>query len=351
MKILFTRFPYTSANGGAENQTTSLMQGLVERGHKVQLLGSCPELLTRCKKLGIGNRKLVIGNPPVTKWDAISFYWRKVAMKQKLHKALKNIGNVDAICMLSLSEKILMTPLALKKGIKVFWIEHDTVDDWLAKNPSLGHLQKMSEHVTTICVSDLSADIFRNLAYKNVIAIPNGVELPPTDFVKHTFDETLRVGCIARLSEEKGIDVLVEAIGNVDDVTLLINGKGDQYIQQSRNVTVKAEVPDINTIYKEIDVLVLPSRKEDPFGLVVAEAMLRAIPVICTDTCGIAGYLDDGLNAFIVPAGDSASLAKALHHLQDTKTRATMGFAGEKAALEMFTLEKMVEHYEKVLSM
>lgn len=351
MKILFTRFPYTSTNGGAENQTTSLMKRLSERGHEVSFLGSCPVLLKRCNESRITNHELQIGNPPVTKWDAISFTWRKWNMQKKLISALKTeTQQPTTIAMLSLSEKILLTPYALKKGIKVCWIEHDTVGDWLAKNPSLPHLQKMSKQVTTICVSDLSANIFRDLGYENVHAIPNGVPLPPADFSKHEFDETLRVGCIARLSEEKGVDVLVEAIGNTDDVTLLIAGKGDQYIQQSKNVTIKAEVPDVNDVYKNIDVLVLPSRKEDPFGLVVAEAMLRTIPTICTDACGIAGYLDDGLNTMIVPAGDSAALSKAIHHLQDTHVRTAMGFAGEKAALEMFTVEKMVENYEKVLN-
>ncbi len=350
MNILFTRFPFTSANGGAENQTMSLMDGLMHRGHTVNFLGSCPVLLERCDRLAVGSWQLAVGNPPVTKWDAISFTWRKIAMKRKLQKALEQMGSVDAICMLSLSEKILLTPIALAKGIKVVWIEHDTVADWLAKNPSLHLLLKMSANVTTICVSDLSADIFCDLGYKNVKAIPNGVKHPPEDFVKHDFDETLRVGCIARLSEEKGVDVLVEAMRSVENATLLINGKGNMHIPSSATVTLKANVSDIDDVYRQIDVLVLPSRKEDPFGLVIAEAMLRSIPTICTDACGIAGYLDEGLNALIVPADDNVALAKALNRMQDADTREHIGSAGRKAALEMFTIEIMVNNYESVLS-
>ena len=270
--------------------------------------------------------------------------------KKMIAKLRTDNRQPTTIVMLSLSEKILLTPIALARGIKVCWIEHDTVSDWLAKNPSLPLLQKMSKDVTTICVSDLSADIFRALGYKNVESIPNGVPLPPENFQRHEFDETLRIGCIARLSKEKGVDLLVEALRSVDDATLLINGKGEEYIQSSATVTIKSEVPDINDVYKEIDVLVLPSRKEDPFGLVVAEAMLRGIPTICTDACGIAGYLDDGLNTMIVPADDSAALAKALNHMQNSDVRSQIGMAGHKAALEMFTTEKMVENYEKTLS-
>jgi glycosyltransferase involved in cell wall biosynthesis len=351
VKILFTRFPFESANGGAENQTTVLMKGLIDRGHEVSFLGSCPVLLDRCEKLSVVGCRLSVGKPPVTKWDAISFLWRKWNIRKKLIATLRT-ENLEptTIVMLSLTEKILLTPYAVSKGIKVCWIEHDTVGDWLAKNPSLSQLQHMSENVTTICVSDLSADIFRSLEYKNVIGIPNGVDLPPDNFTKHDFDETLRVGCIARLSKEKGVDVLVEAMRMVDNATLLINGKGDEYIQSSATVSVKAEVPDVNDVYKEIDVLVLPSRKEDPFGLVVAEAMLRGIPTICTDACGIARYLSDNSDTLIVPAGSSQALAAAINQMQDTATRSRIGKTGKRTAEEKFTTEKMIDNYEKVLN-
>ena len=135
MKILFTRFPLESSRGGAENQTLWLMKGLIQRGHAVAFLGSCPALLAMCKEEGIPNTELNIGPPPVTKWSAISFFWRKKRMQQRLQEALSKFENVDAICMLSLSEKLLLTETANEKGIKVLWIEHDTIGRWLTKNP------------------------------------------------------------------------------------------------------------------------------------------------------------------------------------------------------------------------
>jgi glycosyltransferase involved in cell wall biosynthesis len=350
VKILFTRFPYESANGGAENQTTSLMQGLIDRGHLVSFLGSCSVLLERCKQLSIEHSTLRIGNPPVTKLGAMSFVWRQISMRKKLQNALDRVGDIDAICMISLSEKILLTPYALQKGIKVFWIEHDTVSDWLAKNPSLPLLQKMSEDVTTICVSQLSADIFRNLGYSNVLDIPNGVPLPPERFRKHTAGKTVCFGCIARLSEEKGVDLLVDAIQDLD-VQLIITGAGALTIPTSKSIQVIDHVDDIEEIYTQIDVLVLPSRKEDPFGLVVAEAALRGIATICTDVCGIAGYLHDGKDTLVVPADDCKALVKAVQYMQDFEHRSTIALAGLQTAQEKFTVEKMVLHYEKVLSM
>ena len=125
MKILFTRFPLESAHGGAELQTLSLLKGFAKRGHAVSFLGSCPVLLEMCKKEGISAVALSIGKPPVTKMGAISFAWRKQKMQRTLETAICEFGELDVICMLSMTEKILLTPFAAKQGIKVFWIEHD----------------------------------------------------------------------------------------------------------------------------------------------------------------------------------------------------------------------------------
>ena len=211
-------------------------------------------------------------------------------MEKKLVASLDAFHDLDVVFMLSLSEKILLTPHALKKNIRVFWEEHDTVGRWLSRNPWLPALQKMSGDVTTVCVSNLSADIYRQLRLKNVRAIPNGVAHPAT-FLPNVFDGTLRIGCIARLSPEKGVDVLTDAVKGMTDVRLIINGIGPQKIRISSNTELRAHVSDVDEIYRDIDVLVLPSRTNDPFGLVVAEAMLRGIPVICTDACGISRHI------------------------------------------------------------
>jgi hypothetical protein len=165
MRILFTRFPLESAFGGAEIQTLSLMEGLMKRGHAAAFLGSCPALLEECHKRGLISAELLIGKPPVTKWNAISFAWRKHAMKKKLEAAINEFGTLDVICMLSLSEKLLLTDAATEKGIKVIWIEHDRVGRWLSKNPWLPMLIKQSKRVMTVPVSHLSGKLYEQLGW------------------------------------------------------------------------------------------------------------------------------------------------------------------------------------------
>src|SRR3989338_938139 len=100
MRILFTRFPLESRFGGAEVQTLALMKGLRARGHDVEFLGSCDVLLREAASYQLSAISLESGPPPVTKWGAISFWWRQWGMKGKLIKAISyqlSAKHIDAI--------------------------------------------------------------------------------------------------------------------------------------------------------------------------------------------------------------------------------------------------------------
>ncbi len=368
MRILFTRFPLESARGGAEIQTLSLMKGLRERGHAVAFLGSCPVLLEETANARLIHAELDIGPPPVTKSSVMSFVWRKRKMQRRLESALSAFGDVDAILMLSLSEKLLLTETAVAKGIKVFWIEHDRVGPWLRKNPWLSQLRTLSEKVKTICVSELSRKIYLDLGWKpeRVIAIPNGI-----DFNRFSgpgqgpgAGPGFKIGCIARLSPEKGVDVLVQAVAKIPDTDLTIVGTGpdENYLRQLMNqihagemldrerIWILHTVDDLGAFYHSIDALVLPSRDNDPFGLVAAEAMACGTPVIVTDQCGIAGYLRDGTDAVIVKADSDASLVGGIRRMTDRPLRERLRSEGLRTAKEKFSADRMVDTYAKLIA-
>lgn len=368
MRILFTRFPLESAHGGAENQTMSLIKGLSERGHAVAFLGSCPALLESTEKAHVLNAHLEIGPPPVSKWTAISFFWRKKNMQKKLETAINEFGGVDAIFMLSLSEKLLLTDTAVKKGIKVFWVEHDRVGPWLRKNPWFPTLRALSRKVMTICVSELSRKIYLGLGWnpEKTIAIPNGIDLTrfeTKDSQPSTRNPQLRLGCVARLSPEKGVDLLVQAVAKIPEAELTIVGTGpdENYVRQLMNqihaaemmdrerVRIVHKVDDVESFYRSIDALVLPSRDNDPFGLVVAEAMACGTPVIVTDQCGVAGYLRDGTDAVIVKADSADTLVDGIRRMKDKNVHQQLSVEGLRTVREKFTVERMVDMYERVL--
>lgn len=369
MHILFTRFPLESRFGGAEVQTLALMKGLRERGHTVAFLGSCKVLLEETGKLRIdpsasSEGELRIGMPPVTKWRAISFVWGQFAMRKKLYSQcsiLHSQLHFDVVFMLSLSEKLLLTPYLYKQGIKVVWIEHDRVGRWLTWNPWLPKLRKLSKLATTIVVSDLSKKIYEKLGFQNVVAIPNGIDIPRLTSGKSQIinrkSPIFRIGCLSRLSHDKGVDILIDAVKDLPDVSLTIVGTGSEELALRRaclalpGCHIHAKEEHLADFYRSLDLFVLPSRAHDPFGLVVGEAMMLGIPVIVTDACGIAGYLQNGRDAVIVPAGSREELRKAIMGLKNNaEKRLQMGAMGKCTAEERFSMEKMVQKYEQVLS-
>lgn len=370
VRILFTRFPLESALGGAEKQTLSLMCGLRDAGHEVKFLGSCPVLLRLSREHGIPAQELHIGPPPVTKWGAVTFVWRRYEMRQTLRMALqswqkaagsseKNSNDtLPAIVMLSLSEKLLLTEPAKQEGCNVFWLEHDPIGRWLKRNPWLPMLRRLSALAVTITVSELSRKLYLQLGWspERTVAIPNGVEIQ--SLIPNPNPRPLTIGCMARLHREKGVDMLVRAAA-LANVNLRVVGQGPeeqalrllakkQRLDARYSLEPRVEHPE--DFYAAIDVLVLPSVTHDPFGLVAAEAMLCGTPVIVTDRCGIADYLENGTDALVVKAGDPQALAEAIRRLMDDATlRETLRANGARTAAEKFSTLRMVKDYEALL--
>lgn len=358
MKLLITRFPFESALGGAERQTLWLMEGLIARGHQVEFLGSCETLLSLCKEKYIPHTRLDIGPPPVSKLSILRFFLKKSFMQEKLLTAMQH-KTYDAVLMMSLSEKLLLTSELVSKNTRVFWVEHDRIGLWLKKNPWLPMLKELSRLVTTVVVSDLSKRLYQGLKWPGkLLVIPNGIDVSR---LQKAGSKAMppRIGSIARLSPEKGIDILLEAITEVPEMDLVIVGKGKEegYLRKiiderrlSDRVTIKNTINDVGELYSSLSIFVLPSIDHDPFGLVAAEAMYMGIPVIVTDQCGIADVLTHKKDALIVDAGSVTSLTDAIQWLIKNPEKAQeLAKNGIDTSREKFGLEKMIDRYEQAL--
>lgn len=74
-------------------------------------------------------------------------------------------------------------------------------------------------------------------------------------------------------------------------------------------------------IYGACDVFVLPSENE-PWGLVINEAMAAGLPVVASEEIGAVGDLvEHGRNGFTFEAGDTAALADSLHEVVSNEKR------------------------------
>jgi glycosyltransferase involved in cell wall biosynthesis len=94
----------------------------------------------------------------------------------------------------------------------------------------------------------------------------------------------------------------------------------------------------IQDFYHASDIVVIPSRWEEPFGLVLIEAGAAAKTVVATRVGGIPEVIADEESGYLVKAGDVQGMADRVQKLVDTPTlRSTMGHAAYQRVHREFT--------------
>ena len=156
-----------------------------------------------------------------------------------------------------------------------------------------------------------------------ITTAPNAVD--PAIFSTATRTRTdgpVRVIAVARLSREKGIDVLVEAAAGLP-VEVLVAGTGPEEARlralAGPNVTFLGNVgrDALPALYGGADIAVVPSRS-DTWGMALNEAMLAGLPIVSTTAAGGAHDLvEDGVNGFLVPPGDVGALRASIVRLAE----------------------------------
>ncbi|MBE7163186.1 MAG: glycosyltransferase family 4 protein [Williamsia herbipolensis] len=132
-----------------------------------------------------------------------------------------------------------------------------------------------------------------------------------------------RIGALGRLTEQKGFDVLLDAVRRLGDgVELTIVGDGelrDELTRQAAGlpVTFAGHLSDRRAVadfLRDQDVFAMPSRFE---GLPNAplEALACGTPVVATDVAGMREAVGDA--ALLVPVDDAAALAEGLGRVLD----------------------------------
>jgi len=101
---------------------------------------------------------------------------------------------------------------------------------------------------------------------------------------------------------------------------------------------------DVAALLAAADIFALPSHFEG-LPMSVIEAMLTGLPVVATDVRGPRVQVVDRQTGLLVPPGETAPLAQALHLLvADASLRARMGEAGRARALDLYDEARVVAH-------
>jgi glycosyltransferase involved in cell wall biosynthesis len=95
---------------------------------------------------------------------------------------------------------------------------------------------------------------------------------------------------------------------------------------------------ELPAIYAAADVLVLPSDRQETWGLVINEAMAAGLPVIASDAVGcVPDLITPGVTGDRFPTGDVDALAAALRALIDDPTRGPRMAAGAVARISEYS--------------
>lgn len=168
-------------------------------------------------------------------------------------------------------------------------------------------------------------------------------------------------GFMARLSEQKGLPFLVDALrilrdrGTLPRFAIVGNGELQGWLERrlgeeeiADRVRLLPFEPPVEPRLAAFDVYVLPSYWEAlPIG--VLEAMAAGRAVISTTVNGIPEAVDHGTTGLLVSPEDTEGLAAAIERLaDDAHLRERMGTAGRRRVEERFTLEAMTDSVETI---
>ncbi len=232
---------------------------------------------------------------------------------------------------------------------------------WLAVRPTLrGPLKLMERGLARrtdllLCVSaeELAIGQAAGLAPRRVEVIPNGVPFPREPRVREEPSVPPVGGAIARLSRQKGIDVLIRAAASAEwpaGLSIEVVGMGslgDELEALTRELGVTERVrflgySDEPQLHLERwDLFVLPSRYEGA-PLALLEALAAGLVVVATRVAGVQELMPG--SRFTVPIGDPLALARCLAEVLGDWSRATEEVAvyRRRAALE-YSLETQLE--------
>jgi len=152
--------------------------------------------------------------------------------------------------------------------------------------------------------------------------IPNWVDLGKFPFTPHPSRSPLVLGVLGQISPHKGQEDAIDALRELGKgYRLVLAGRGDpKYVRtlkkKAEGLPVKsAGIVSAPEFFQMIDVLLLPSW-EEPFGLVLLEAMASGIPVIATAAGGPLEIIRPGTDGLLVPPRDPRALARAIGSLE-----------------------------------
>ena len=213
------------------------------------------------------------------------------------------------------------TGLSADKALALEISERQTLE-------SVRHVVVTSEATATLLTQDFG------VASTRITVVEPGTD--PAIRAAGSPDAWLELLCVASVTPRKGHMTLMRALGQLRDLDWHLTCVGSLHrdaataravehavgVSQIRDrVTFTGELNDAAKLapyYDRADVFVLPTEYEG-YGMAVAEALARGLPVISTPTGGISDLVGPDAGILVAP-GDADALARALRQVLTNET-------------------------------
>ncbi len=181
---------------------------------------------------------------------------------------------------------------------------------------------------------------------------------------EHTGEERGYALYIGRLSDEKGLEVLIKSWVNQSELPLRIAGEGPLLAYLSgfkhnkgiTNVSLLGRVNDeqYHELMSGATCLIVPSVCYENFPRIAAEAMAYGLPVIASRLGSLEEIIDDGVNGGLFEPGNPEALKERIDWLMQEADRPRMRQASRQAYEERFNsqrnLEMLLDIYQQTIN-
>lgn len=258
----------------------------------------------------------------------------------------------------SRDDQIIFTLLKMVFRYRVVWKDPGDMH-YLLQKTRTKRTANLYQKLYLFCIAHADGIYFlNNMSEQEVVSfvprLRGKTKVIPSDILFENFtihkkkkSKQVSIGAVIRLNKDKGVDVLIKSFTIVHkrypNARLIIVGGGPlrsgleklaQQLELNDSILFEGEQTDTSPWYSDFDIFVQPALYE-AWGRTIKEAMYFSIPIIGSNTGGIAKQITDGKNGLLFKPGDHEKLAsKILMFLDHPRLRIALGKEGHKKVVK-----------------